>query len=121
MTVSDFFLISSSFRKMVLLFLRRVYSSYDRVPHVLLSGERAQEAVLYLREAGKELYGNEAIQPTWGIVTDMNEFRLYWRNRMPAQYQRFIITTTTTDDTVSLLAKTAEPFQPEIWYVECRP
>ncbi len=62
----------------------------------------------YLREAGKELYGNEAIQPTWGIVTDMNEFRLYWRNRMPAQYQRFIITTTTTDDTVSLLAQTEE-------------
>lgn len=62
----------------------------------------------YLREAGKELYGNEAVQPTWGIVTDMNEFRLYWRNRMPAQYQRFAITTTTTDDIVSLLAKTEE-------------
>jgi len=62
----------------------------------------------YLREAGKELYGNEAIQPTWGIVTDMNEFRLYWRNRMPAQYQRFIIRTTTTDETVSLLAQTEE-------------
>ena len=60
----------------------------------------------YLREAGKELYGNEAIQPTWGIVTDMNEFRLYWRNRMPAQYQRFVITTTTMDETISLLAKT---------------
>lgn len=62
----------------------------------------------YLREVGKELYGNEAIQPTWGIVTDMNEFRLYWRNRMPPQYQRFLITTTTADDTVSLLAKTEE-------------
>lgn len=62
----------------------------------------------YLREAGKELYGNEAIQPTWGIVTDMNEFRLYWRNRMPAQYQRFIITTTTGDDVVSLLAQSEE-------------
>lgn len=24
----------------------------------------------YLREAGKELYGNEAIQPTWGIVPE---------------------------------------------------
>ncbi len=57
----------------------------------------------YLREAGKELFGNEAIQPTWGIVTDMNEFRLYWRNRMPAQYQRFVISTNTMDDTVSLL------------------
>jgi len=62
----------------------------------------------YLREAGKNLYGSEAIQPTWAIVTDMNEFRLYWRNRMPAQYQRFIINPTTTDDTVSLLAKTEE-------------
>ena len=62
----------------------------------------------YLREAGKELYGNEAIQPTWGIVTDMNEFRLYWRNRMPAQYQRFVITASTMDDTVSLLAETDE-------------
>lgn len=62
----------------------------------------------YLREAGKELYGNEAIQPTWGIVTDMNEFRLYWRNRMPAQYQRFVITTRTMDDTVSLLPTLAD-------------
>lgn len=62
----------------------------------------------YLREAGKELYGNEAIQPTWGIVTDMNEFRLYWRNRMPAQYQRFVIRTTTGDDVVSLLAQTEQ-------------
>lgn len=62
----------------------------------------------YLREAGKELYGNEAIQPTWGIVTDMNEFRLYWRNRMPAQYQRFVINPKTTDETVSLLGKTEE-------------
>lgn len=62
----------------------------------------------YLREAGKELFGNEAILPTWGIVTDMNEFRLYWRNRMPAQYQRFVISTTTMDDTVSLLAKTED-------------
>lgn len=62
----------------------------------------------YLREAGKELYGNEAIQPTWGIATDMNEFRLYWRNRMPAQYQRFVITPATTDDAVSLLADSEE-------------
>jgi len=31
----------------------------------------------YLRETMKPFYGNEAIQPTWGIVTDMNEFRLY--------------------------------------------
>lgn len=36
-------------------------------------------------------YGTEKILPTWGIVTDMNEFRLYWSARMPHQYQRFIL------------------------------
>ncbi len=36
-------------------------------------------------------YGTEKIQPTWGIVTDMNEFRLYWNARMPHQYERFVI------------------------------
>jgi hypothetical protein len=57
----------------------------------------------YVREAMKPLFGNEAIQPTWGIVTDMNEFRLYWRNTMPSQFQRFIIKKPTTDRSVSLL------------------
>lgn len=57
----------------------------------------------YLREAMKPLYGNEAIQPTWGIVTDMNEFRLYWRNTMPAQYQRFVIRRKKADDGIALL------------------
>ncbi|MBU0656439.1 MAG: Eco57I restriction-modification methylase domain-containing protein [Gammaproteobacteria bacterium] len=36
-------------------------------------------------------YGTEKIQPAWGIVTDMNEFRLYWNARMPHQYERFVI------------------------------
>jgi hypothetical protein len=57
----------------------------------------------YLREAMRPLFGNEAVQPTWGIVTDMNEFRLYWRNTMPSQYQRFIIKKATTDEGTSLL------------------
>src|SRR6202158_6151670 len=60
----------------------------------------------YLREAMKLLYGNEAVQPTWGLVTDMNEFRLYWRNNMPSQYQRFIINKTTMGEGVSLLEPT---------------
>jgi SAM-dependent methyltransferase len=59
----------------------------------------------YLREAMRPLFGNEAIQPTWGIVTDMNEFRLYWRNTMPSQYQRFIIKKATTDEGISLLGR----------------
>ena len=44
----------------------------------------------YLREAMKPLFGNKNfIQPTWGVVTDMNEFRLYWRNtECRSQFQR---------------------------------
>lgn len=42
----------------------------------------------YLREARSGL--NTRVLPTWGIVTDMNEFRLYiWGNRN--DYQRFFI------------------------------
>ena len=59
----------------------------------------------YLKGAAHGLYGNESIQPTWGLVSDMNEFRLYWRNKLPAQYQRFIIRPAMTDAAVSLLGK----------------
>lgn len=36
-------------------------------------------------------YGTQKILPNWGMVTDMQEFRLYWRSRMPLQYERFVI------------------------------
>ncbi|WP_160167677.1 Eco57I restriction-modification methylase domain-containing protein [Methylomonas sp. MK1] len=47
----------------------------------------------YLKYASEQFtpYGNEKIQPTWGIVTDMKEFRLYWKSRMPQQCERFDI------------------------------
>jgi len=49
-----------------------------------------QQCADYLKEGSRGLrYG--AIEPTWGIVSDMNEFRLYWRDTMPAQAQRFVI------------------------------
>jgi hypothetical protein len=57
----------------------------------------------YLREARAKLFGNEPIQPTWGIVTDMNEFRLYWWTNMPVQYQRFVIKSVAKHDTVGLI------------------
>ena len=41
--------------------------------------------------ARKGMIGNEPVRPTWGIVTDMNEFRLYWYDRAPAQYLVFNI------------------------------
>ena len=45
----------------------------------------------YIRGARKGLFGNEPVQPWWGLVTDMNEVRLYWWDRMPEQYLRFVI------------------------------
>ena len=47
----------------------------------------------YLNRANDEHnpFGREKIRPTWGIVTDMNEFRLYWISRIPQQYERFIL------------------------------
>src|SRR5690606_23611237 len=45
----------------------------------------------YLIGVRRNLIGDEPIQPHWGIVTDMNEFRLYWWNRMPQQYMRIVI------------------------------
>lgn len=38
----------------------------------------------YLSGARRNMVGNEAVLPTWSIVTDMNEFRLYWFDRAPA-------------------------------------
>lgn len=58
----------------------------------------------YLREARAQLYGNEPVSPTWAIVTDMNEFRLYHYRTIPHQYERFIIRRRRGDhDEVSLL------------------
>ena len=57
----------------------------------------------YLREAMAEMTGNELVEPTWGIVTDMNEFRLYSRTRGNAEYQRFVIEPSAGDEVTSLL------------------
>ena len=45
----------------------------------------------YVRGARRGMIGNEPVQPWWGLVTDMNEFRLYWWDRAPAQYLSFVI------------------------------
>lgn len=45
----------------------------------------------YLYAARKGMFGYEAIIPTWAIVTDMNEFRLYWSDRGERQYVSFAI------------------------------
>lgn len=45
----------------------------------------------YLAAARRGLFGDEPILPTWAIVTDMNEFRLYWADRGHQQFLRFTI------------------------------
>lgn len=54
----------------------------------------------YLREARTGL--SSAILPTWGLVTDMNEFRLY-RYGNKAQFQRFVLRPGDGDPGISLL------------------
>lgn len=50
-----------------------------------------QQCLNYVRGARRGLFGNEPVQPWWGLVTDMNEFRLYWWDRAPNEYLRFVI------------------------------
>ena len=38
---------------------------------------RSEQCLNYVRGARRGLFGNEPVQPWWGLVTDMNEFRLY--------------------------------------------
>ncbi len=61
----------------------------------------------YLREAARESYGNERFQPLWGFVSDMNEFRLYWRNTIPNQCQRFVLERTGLEPAHDLLRSKA--------------
>lgn len=50
-----------------------------------------EQCLNYVRGARRGLFGNEPVQPWWGLVTDMNEFRLYWWDRAPSEYIRFVI------------------------------
>ncbi len=45
----------------------------------------------YLGGARRGMIGSEPILPRWGIVTDMNEFRLYWYDRGRNQYISFVV------------------------------
>ncbi|MGH7193051.1 MAG: Eco57I restriction-modification methylase domain-containing protein, partial [Candidatus Saccharimonadales bacterium] len=45
----------------------------------------------YLSYARRGLFPSDPILPTWGIVTDMNEFRLYWFDKGHHQSLRFTI------------------------------
>lgn len=93
----------------VLCEFKDVRSDLDK-PQKRKGNERSpvKQCADYLKAAAGTMYGNELVQPTWGIVSDMNEFRLYWRKNMPSQYQRFVLTPTLGDSAVSLLSDTEE-------------
>lgn len=48
----------------------------------------------YLWNARRGLFGNEPVQPRFAIVTDMDEFRLYWWDYFPDRYLRFAVSKT---------------------------
>ncbi|MFC2966822.1 Eco57I restriction-modification methylase domain-containing protein [Acidimangrovimonas pyrenivorans] len=45
----------------------------------------------YLYASRKGMFGYEPIIPTWAIITDMNEFRLYWADRGERQFISFAL------------------------------
>jgi hypothetical protein len=60
----------------------------------------------YLSHARRGLFMSDPILPTWGIVTDMNEFRLYWFDKGHHQSLRFTILATDFLKGTSLVAQT---------------
>lgn len=62
-----------------------------------------QQAQDYLWGARRGVPLNAPVQPRFAIVTDMNEFRLYWSENMPERYVRFKIDGSDLFDQVSLL------------------
>jgi hypothetical protein len=51
-----------------------------------------QQGLGYLAACRRGMFGSEPILPMWAIITDMNEFRLYWADRGERQSIRFTIT-----------------------------
>lgn len=60
----------------------------------------------YLGWSRRGLFPSDPIVPTWGIVTDMNEFRLYWFDKSHHQSLRFTILATDLLKGTSLVATT---------------
>ena len=65
-----------------------------------------RQALDYLSHARKGMIGSEPQVPTWAIVSDMNEFRLYWYDRGDRQHVGFVIRPQTLFDGPGLLATT---------------
>ncbi len=53
-----------------------------------------QQGLDYLYASRRGMFGNEPLMPMWAIISDMNEFRLYWADRGGRQHISFIISPT---------------------------
>lgn len=62
----------------------------------------------YLWGARRGLFGNEPVQPRYAIVTDMDEFRLYWWDAFPDRYLRFKINNGDLFNPTTLIGNDAE-------------
>ena len=64
----------------------------------------------YLKHAFDKTPVHSTLFPVWGIVTDMNEFRLYYRKVGQDQYLRFVIAAgnNSSPDAVPLIGDTSE-------------
>lgn len=68
----------------------------------------AQQALDYLRFARRGLFDSAPVLPRFALVTDMNEFRLYWYDLAPDAYLRFRLTGADIFDRASLLSDSEE-------------
>lgn len=50
-----------------------------------------KQCLNYLSYARRDISPGEPVIPQWGVVSDMNEFRLYWHDRGSQQYLRFVL------------------------------
>lgn len=62
-----------------------------------------RQALDYLSGARRGMFGDEPILPMWALVTNMNEFRLYWHDLSGRQFLRFLIHRTGLFDGAALL------------------
>jgi len=63
-----------------------------------------RQSLDYLSQARRGFVGSEPILPTWAVVSDMNEFRLYWYDRGASQNVTFVIKPRNLFDGEGLLA-----------------
>jgi hypothetical protein len=63
-----------------------------------------RQALDYLSHARRGFMGSEPVLPLWAIVSNMNEFRLYWYDRGASESLRFVIAPRDLLDGEGLLA-----------------